>query len=648
MIEKILLNLLSNAYKYTFDGGIDLRVRFGERAVIEVADTGVGIPDAELPHLFKRFQRGEGTEGRSHEGTGIGLALVHDLVQLHGGSVGARSATGEGSTFTVELPLHQDGSAKGSSAPQPWLEALRAGFEQEALRWDDGDGAVTPGPQVAEAEVLVVDDNADLRDYLSRLLSVRYTVRTATDGVQALEQLRERPADLVLTDVMMPRMDGLALLEALRRDARTRRLPVIMLSARAGEEAAIEGLDAGADDYLIKPFSAAELMARVRANLEVTRLRDALAAGERIHARDMENVALTLQRTLLPAELPDVVGAELAGRYVPAGRALEVGGDFYDATPLGDGRVVLAIGDVAGHGVLAAAVMGQIRQALRAYALEGHEPGTLMDRLDRLVSQSGLVMTTCLCALLDPATGLLRYANAGHPPPLVIRATGGVERLGGGLSNPLGTSTATRYKQAECMLGEGDMLLLYTDGLVERRGESIDAGIDRLAAAVPHPDAADAICERVLRGLAREGPDDDVAILALRRTALLEERVRLVLPAHPARLVDVRRRLVAWLRAHDVAQPEIRDIVLAAHEACMNAVEHAYGPIDAEIEVEARLDDGVLELRVSDRGRWREPRSGHRGRGRSIMGTLMDEVAIDTGGGGSTVVLTRRLRGRAV
>ena len=251
--------------------------------------------------------------------------------------------------------------------------------------------------------MLVVDDNADLREYLTRLLESEYAVRTAVDGEDALAQLAERLPDLVLTDVMMPNLDGFELLARLREDPRTQRLPVIVLSARAGEEATVEGLDAGADDYLVKPFSGPELLARVHANLEVTRLRDALAAGERDRAREMEDVALTLQRSLLPRELPEVLGAELCGRYVPASESLEIGGDFYDATALGDGRVVITIGDVAGHGVLAAAVMGQVRQAVRAYAFEGHPPAALMDRLDLLVSDSDLAMTTCLCGILDPA-----------------------------------------------------------------------------------------------------------------------------------------------------------------------------------------------------------------------------------------------------
>ena len=646
MVEKVLLNLLSNAYKFTFDGRIELRVRLGERAVIEVSDTGIGIAEDELPRLFDRFHRVEGAQGRSHEGTGIGLALVHELVALHGGEVRVASTVGEGTTFTVELPLTQDEEGEGRRSDPVLVGALREGFGQEALRWDGDERTV--GLSTAEqpdAEILVVDDNADLREYLSRLLEGRYSVRTAIDGEDALAKLRDRPADLVLADVMMPRMDGFALLAELRQDPLTRRLPVIMLSARANEEATVEGLDAGADDYLVKPFSAAELMARVHANLEVTRLRDALAAGERMHAREMEDVALTLQRSLLPHALPDVFGARLAGRYVPAGQALEVGGDFYDATPLPDGRVVVTIGDVAGHGVLAAAVMGQVRQTLRAYALEGHPPDALMTRLDRLVQDAELVMTTCLCGVFDPASGTLSYSNAGHPPPLLRRADGTIELLTDGLSNPLGATAAARHSRAEGRLADGDVLLLYTDGLVEHRGEVIDAGIGRLGELLAeHGADAETLCDAIVGVLDPAGPADDVAVLALQRTGLSGRRLQLALPAHPGRLVEARRRLAAWLEANGAAKAEASDVVLATHEALMNAVEHAYGPADADVTLAARIADGAIEIEVRDGGSWRAPRNEHRGRGQSIMSAIMDAVTTDTGPHGSTVRLRRRLR----
>ncbi len=290
MWEKIVLNLLSNALKFTFAGGIEVGLRRrGAEVALTVKDTGVGIPAGELPRLFERFHRIAGTRARTHEGSGIGLALVHDLVRLHGGRVEVASEVGVGTTFTVLLPtghhhLDPERIAPASAARPPRSNSET--FVREALRWmPDGDAAPersAPGaaPEAPRGRVLVADDNADMREYITRLLRARWDVEAVGDGEAALAAARRDPPDLVLTDVMMPRLDGFGLLAALRRDPATRSIPVVMLSARAGEESRIEGLQAGADDYLIKPFSARELLARVDTHFELRRVRDE-AARER-------------------------------------------------------------------------------------------------------------------------------------------------------------------------------------------------------------------------------------------------------------------------------------------------------------------------------------------------------------------------------
>ena len=507
MLEKILLNLLSNAYKFTLEGRIELRVRVGEPAVIEVADTGVGIPEDELPRLFERFHRVAARAAAATRAAASGSRSWTSSPSCTAARSSVASTRGRGQ----HVPRRAAGRAheparRARRRRRPRRAAQRDGFAQEAQHWgEERTDRRRPRPARAGRRCSSSTTTPTCGSTSRRLLEADYAVRTAVDGADALAQIDERLPDLVLTDVMMPRLDGFELLATLRGDPRTQRLPVIVLSARAGEEATVEGLDAGADDYLVKPFSGPELLARVHANLEVTRLRDALATGERERAREMEDVALTLQRSLLPRALPDVLGTELCGRYVPASESLEIGGDFYDATALGDGRLVITIGDVAGHGVLAAAVMGQVRQAVRAYAFEGHPPAALMDRLDLLVSDSGLAMTTCLCGILDPGTGLLRFSNAGHPPPLVRRADGTVERVTDGLSHPLGVTMAHRHVEAEVTLGLGEALLLYTDGLVERRGEVIDVGIDRLASALAVGfTSAEEACERIVAELGDE------------------------------------------------------------------------------------------------------------------------------------------------
>ncbi|WP_139559712.1 ATP-binding protein [Methylotetracoccus oryzae] len=335
--EKIVLNLLSNALKFTLTGAIEVRVESrGAQVQLVVRDTGIGIPASELPRIFERFHRVQNRGGRSHEGSGIGLALVRELVKLHGGNVSVDSAEGRGSTFTVTLPLgkgHLDPRRIGPPSG-PLDHGTRASpILEEALNWlpDAERSAERPGslehevlfeaepgrrgePRLRElsGRILWADDNADLRAYVARLLGERFQVEAVADGEAALAAARTRRPDLVLADVMMPRLDGFGLLRALRDDPATAGIPVILLLARAGEESRIEGMGAGADDYLIKPFSARELLARVEGALKLARLRqeneDALRASEerlsfaletsRIGAWDLDLVEHTAFRSL--------------------------------------------------------------------------------------------------------------------------------------------------------------------------------------------------------------------------------------------------------------------------------------------------------------------------------------------------------------
>jgi signal transduction histidine kinase len=275
MWEKIVLNLLSNAFKFTFEGEIAVSLRpAGKSVELTVRDTGTGIPEAEVPHVFERFHRVRGAQARTHEGTGIGLALVQELAKLQGGSVTVESVPGRGSTFTVSVPLGRDHLPSDRIGRAGSLSSTALGatpFLEEAVRWIPEE-APLPGAS-GGARILLADDNADMRDYVHRLLSGRYEVEAVADGEAALAAARERRPDLVLADVMMPGKDGFELLRELRADLSTASIPVILLSARAGEESRVEGLEAGADDYLIKPFSARELVARVGTHLEMARVR---------------------------------------------------------------------------------------------------------------------------------------------------------------------------------------------------------------------------------------------------------------------------------------------------------------------------------------------------------------------------------------
>jgi len=879
--DKIVLNLLSNGVKYTREVGLTVRLRErGHDAELTVTDTGVGAPADELPRLFRRFHRARGRDGRSHEGAGIGLALVHELVRLHGGTVAAESVDGEGSTFTVRLPL--------AAVPPP--EPARAAFtaapahRDEAGQWRIGDEPDPDGDGTGPT-LLVVENNADLTRFIARLLRPVGRVLTARDGVEGLELARRHRPDLVLSDVMMPRLDGIGLVRALRADPATRTVAVLFLSARAGVEAAVSGLDAGADDYLPKPFSGSELLARVRANLALSALRrresefrramveslregvfvadqdgtiveanaafaaitgygvdglplswpypwlgagaravpagdmlsylgdggevslvaqrpdgervwvavrvvrvednwlvgtlrdvtaerktadresalaafaadlaaaadvsDVLRAGvtavravldaERVvaaiwpsadagglvagdpvtgsfdeldpglyerldtarrtppgqiwrsatrdelgsalggddsvlwvarphrsatgaeralfgvlvtqlaqalsRARSYDQaraVALTLQHAILgPTDLP----GGFAVRYEPAVRPLEVGGDWYDVARLPDGRIAVVVGDCVGRGLTAASVMGQLRSACGALLMSYGDPARALDQLDGFARQiPGALCTTVFCAVVDPAAGVVTYSSAGHPPAVLSHADGGDELLDGALSVPLAVRRTADRPRATVSLRTGSVLLLYTDGLVERRGLPIDQAIDGARALLreaPQRRPA-AVTEHVLASLLPSaGHDDDVAVLVYVHPP---GPLRLDLPAEPDSLVEMRRELRGWLAASNVDEEVSADVVLAVDEACTNSIEHGYpGHAEGRLSVTVTAGDDELEIVVTDGGRWRTPPSdpGIRGRGVELMRALMSEVDIEPGEHGSRVRMTR-------
>ncbi len=669
-LEQIILNLLSNALKFTREGGITVRVyESAGRGVVEVSDTGIGIPESDLDRLFERFHRVEEAWSRSHEGSGIGLALVKELAVLQGGTVTLESHEGSGTTFSVSLPLSTEAEGDGAPAASTRAEAFLA----EALRWSDGTEPVPTGasaesidgaevPAEDRARVLIVDDSADMRDYLGRLLGARYEVRMAADGEQALELLLAGAgADLVLSDVMMPRLDGFGLVRRIRAIESLAGTPVILLSARAGEEASVEGLVTGADDYVVKPFSARELVARVAANLELGALRNREARRSAEYAERLRGllereraVAETLQRSMLPEHLDMGVFTRVGARYEPAQAAMKVGGDFYDALALPDGRVLLVVGDVAGHGLESAVVMGTMRAALRAYVLRDPSPDRLLEELNAFAyTLERPAMVTCQCVLIDAEGRGLTYATAGHPPGLIRSADGRVALLQEPGAPPLGAQLLPRFPLTRVPLEAGDTIALYTDGLVERRGEAIDAGIARLVAAVAgqrNRDAAGPAAlaeELVLAQRPDGGYEDDVAVLV----ASLEApgtTLELELPASLDVLPGLRRTLQRWLAAQDVSAEEAYDIVFASHEAAANIVEHAYGLKDGQIELRCRADDDAVHVTLADRGRWRPPRGEGRGRGVGLMREVMDEVEIERLDDGSTVhLLRRRSRGSA-
>jgi PAS domain S-box-containing protein len=356
-------------------------------------------------------------------------------------------------------------------------------------------------------------------------------------------------------------------------------------------------------------------------------------------------IAATLQRSLLPEELPEIPGVTLAVRYVSATTGMEVGGDWYDVVPLSDGRVGMAIGDVAGHGLRAAATMGQLRMALRAYALEEGEPGQVVRRVRELVRR--LIpseMATLLYLVLDPDATSITFCNAGHLPPLLV-ANGEASYLEGALGPPLGAAPHPGDAvQAEVQLMPEDALLLFTDGLVERRGVSLRDGLDQLRqeARTASPDL-EAMCDHLLASLLDTEIFDDVAMLALRPIRYAGERLHLRLPAEPVVLASLRHALRRWLREAGAGQQETYEILVACGEACANAIQHPHGVTTGFLEIEATSSEGEVDIRVRDTGSWRDVPPTEGGHGLRLMRDLMDTVEVSQEQGGTTVRMRRRL-----
>ena len=373
------------------------------------------------------------------------------------------------------------------------------------------------------------------------------------------------------------------------------------------------------------------------------------------HARLVEQRAVTevMQRTLLPEALPALPGLKFSAKYLPAGSAIRIGGDWYDVFQRKDGRLTFVIGDVVGRGVRAASVMGEIRTALRAYLLEGHDLDKVMALLDDLLVSMGRHRSaTAAIVELDVERNELESVSAGHPPPLLIAPDGEPRFLEQHQGLPLGIGSAGEYVRQRFEFPVGSVLLLYTDGLVERRGEAIDEGLRRLREAARRAAATEdsSFADRVYRALLEPTPfEDDVALLAI-ETLPLGPTMALTLDAHPRVLAGMRRMLGRWLMSEGVPEEELFNVTLAASEAAGNAIEHAYGAREASFTVHCEHERGEVTVVVQDSGQWRESRTHDRGRGLTIMRALVDSAEVVRGASGTTVTLRKRLpsaRGQA-
>jgi signal transduction histidine kinase len=447
--EKIVLNLVSNAFKFTFEGQIEVRMeRVGLEAVLSVSDTGTGIELDQMRHLFKRFHRIRGARSRTHEGTGIGLALVHELTRLHGGKVEVESEPGRGSTFRVRLRLGKDHLPQEKLArlsPDRRLGPQARYYLQEASGWileaqpDERIDDARPRGTAEGRRILVADDNVDVLEYVRRLLGAGFEVETARNGQAALEAARRAPPDLVIADAMMPVLDGFGLLAALRQDEPTRDVPVVMLSARAGEEARIEGLRLGADDYLVKPFSGRELIARIESRLELRQARKALQAAQHdvvvaTSAKAAAEEAARMKDEFL-ATVSHELGTPLAamrmwlevaageaerGAAIAALRELVAAqtrmvNDLLDLAAVSNGKLTLKLEELNPNEVVASTADVFRRAAqTKQVAFDVRCDGAPAIRADRLRLQQALSNLLSNAIKFTPAGGRVRLAVGSH------------------------------------------------------------------------------------------------------------------------------------------------------------------------------------------------------------------------------------------
>ena len=808
MWETIVLNLVSNAVKFTFIGSITVTVAADadQTCHVQVRDTGTGIPAAELDRLFERFYRASNAGGRSVEGTGIGLSLVRSLVELNGGSVGIESQVDVGTAVTITLPNGSPGSAAATPLDKLSIAGHSAdnAYVAEATQWIDEPAtqALTPGapPGHSRPLILIADDNADMRAHLERVLSERWDTITFPDGRAAFNGVREHHPDVVITDVMMPVLDGFGLVTELRSDPGLASTPVIMLSARAGVDAAGEGFARGVDDYLTKPFSSQDLLNRVDARLsavarqhavreedearsrhdaaladvtsalasadsiqstlaallatptrslgvvgvamglvddstrqvvvhyggeldggpgdaepvsgdppgpivDVTRTgrpiiiedqlvpgiwHDALAqVGSTIQAaaifplRDNNAIVIGAVGLLWPsprsfgpdeidlvADIANVAGSAAArvmaaerehriavdfqdqlldldrgssavvvsALYQPASEAMRIGGDWYLVTPLDDdARVALCVGDVVGHGLQAATVMGRLRAATAVTALTASDPLSVVSTVDRYASTLPDAMCSTLAfAEIDTTNETISYVCAGHPYPLLITPDGVVRYLEDGRIPPLSTGAPlTDSRAGQTRMPTGSLLIMYTDGLIERHDESLTQGFDRLAAAASTCAdlPVDLVCSTLVEQLAAPaGHKDDVVVVAMRPSGTTDRSFVASVPADLAQLAQVRRRLQDWLGGLAVDVQLEHNIVLCVGETLANAIEHGNGlDVDKSVSIEIFARASTIDATVSDAGHWTEDspaptRHEERGRGLRLVDGLADRV----------------------
>ncbi len=479
-MEKVMFNLLGNAFQFTSAGGeISVEVEADDQQVqIRVRDTGVGIPAQSLPYIFDRFHQADASSTRDKEGTGIGLSLVKELVELHRGTISAESVAGEGACFTVSLPLGSDHLAPHELADQvldaDQFHAGLAAVEMAHLEKGVALSGKTNMDPMGET-LLIVDDHPDIRDYIRSALSDQYRILEAVDGLHGLETAQRSKPDLIISDVMMPNMDGYDMCRALRKDKKLAHIPIIMLTAKASDEMKVEGLEIGANDYLSKPFNVRELAARVRNLLNIRE-------QERAMKKSLE-MAHKAQVCMLPGSIPKVEGLDIASFCQPA---REVGGDYYDFITRDDHSLGIVVGDVSGKGMSAALYMTMTKGLVQAYC-GSNSPKDTLSLINRQFHQASAsnIFISLQYAVIDTRKEEMILSNAGHNPLILHSPSRGFTRFlkTGGMA--IGLENGTVFDQvvqdASFSILKGDTLVFYTDGITEGMNEKQEVfGEERL------------------------------------------------------------------------------------------------------------------------------------------------------------------------
>jgi serine phosphatase RsbU (regulator of sigma subunit)/nitrogen-specific signal transduction histidine kinase len=535
-LQQVMHNLVGNAIKFTRSGRVTVSGRrlggsAGDKVEIAVADTGVGIPEDRRARIFESFEQADASTAREYGGTGLGLTISRQLVELHGGGIRVESIEGEGSTFSFTVPIADaEESAVKIEAAQSLADRATGAVEGTAVL--NGMNGTETAPPVATPEaarngdsrlagikVLTVDDDPINLQVLHNILSLEGCELTeATDGEGALALVEDsyRP-DMVLLDVMMPRLTGFEVCERIRRRYSGNEMPVILLTAKNQVSDLVQGLASGANDYLTKPFSKSELLARIDTHLSLSKAHSVEAENRR-KAEELQQ-ARAIQLSMLPQELPEVPYLDIA---VHMATATEVGGDYYDFFPQEDGGLYVATGDATGHGIPAGMMVAMTKSTIKA--LDVQSPHTLLKQANQVIRAVNPVhMTMALNALTISDSGFA-ISSAGMPPAFLFRGDRGEveEILVEGL--PLGAMSDADYSLRVVEFKRGDSLVLISDGLPELSNEHGDPlGYEAVQGVVAeHGEAsADDLLARIValgdewgRG---EADDDDITVVVLKR-----------------------------------------------------------------------------------------------------------------------------------